>query len=385
MDVGQAVLRHAAVYWQASGGVLYEAHPPLFDRFEPSAVDGLGESLPTVGFATGGSLPRWLRVNRRCLAVPDTIGIFDSTPAEDQQELLRLGTNLAVPLVLPGRLIGWVALSGCQAPVGSGGSDLPPGSQRWATDLHAARQAADAAARAETLSRSNRLSLAGRMAAGIAHEVRNPLAAVRSIIQLVRSDEVPEGDRERLLGNAMAEIDRVNAVLTGMLTLGRPTQARIESVDLGEVLADAIAVCSAYARTHGQLIHLGQSQQVLVFADRHELRQVFVNVVLNACQASASGGTIHAEVSLETFVEGTPEAIVRIRDSGKGVPKSVVGRVFEPFFTTKTDGGGLGLALCREAVCRHNGDVMLSSEEGVGTVVTVRLPAQGVNGKNPSR
>jgi len=385
MGAGHAVLHHAAVHWQANGGVLYEAHPPRFDRFEASAVEGLDASLAAAGFSASGLLPRWLRVNRRGLAIPDNIGVFDSISSDEQQGLLRLGANLAIPLVLRGRLIAWLALSGCQRTVGLGQLELPAASQQWATDLYSAREAADEAERAEALSRSNRLSLAGRMAAGIAHEVRNPLAAVRSIIQLVKSDEVPEGDRQLLLGNAMVEIDRVNTVLTGMLTLGRPSQARIESVDLAEVLADAISVCSAYARTHGQLIRLGQAEHVQVYADRHELRQVFVNVVLNACQASASGGTIYAEVSIEKHASGSLDAIVRIRDSGKGIPRSVVDRVFEPFFTTKADGGGLGLALCREAVCRHNGEVMLSSEEGVGTVVTVRLPAQGANGENSSR
>jgi signal transduction histidine kinase len=386
MDAGHVVLRHAAVHWQASGGVLFEATPPRFDRFEASAVEGLDASLDTPTFAAASLLPRWLRVNRDSLAIPDNIGVFDSLSSSEQQGLLRLGANLAVPLVQNGRLVGWLALSGCKSPARSGGaSELPADSQQWAADLCAARQAADAAARAETISRSNRLSLAGRMAAGIAHEIRNPLAAVRSIIQLIRSDEVPQADCQRLLGNAIAEIDRVNTVLTGMLTLGRPSQARVESVDLIEVLADAVSVCSAYARAHGQLIQVSQTGPIFVHADRHELRQVFVNVVLNACQASSSGGRIHAEVSLEDQPDGSLEAMVRIRDSGKGIPKSVVDRVFEPFFTTKADGGGLGLTLCREAVCRHNGDVLLSSEEGVGTVVTIRLPAQGANGENIGR
>jgi signal transduction histidine kinase len=144
-------------------------------------------------------------------------------------------------------------------------------------------------------------------------------------------------------------------------------------------------MCGAYARSHGQIIQRGPSSRVIVLGDRHELRQVFVNVLLNACQASAPGGRINVDIGVAAGADGAPLAVVTIRDSGTGIPAAVVERVFEPFFTTKADGGGLGLALCREAMYRHNGEVMLSSAEGVGTMVTIRLPAQGADGENTGR
>lgn len=388
MDLGQTVLRRAVVHWHMTGGVLYEAQAPRHERFEPAAVVGLPEELaPPASFAATSLLPRWLRVNRRCLAVPDTIGVFAASPPDEQQELRRIGAALAVPLVhADGLLAGWLALVGPRPPnLIQPTADLPTDVHQWAAELQTERQQAEAAARAETLAQSNRLGLAGRMAAGIAHEVRNPLAAVRSIIQLVRSDDAPSADRHRLLGNAMAEIDRVNVVLTGMLTLGRPSEARVETIDLTEVLADALSICSAYARSHGQVIHRGPATRIPVLGDRHELRQVFVNVLLNACQASAPGGVIHTDIDLTEGPDGAHLAVVSIRDAGRGIPRAIVDRVFEPFFTTKADGGGLGLALCREAMYRHNGEVLLSSDEGVGTVVTIRLPAQGADGENSGR
>lgn len=385
MVSGQTILSRAVDRWRMTGGVLYEGRAPLYDRFEPVAVEGLSaDHAPASTFAAGGLLSRWLRVNRRGLAIPDSIGVFERAPVEEQLELQRMGAVLAVPLVHGDRLIGWIALIG-QQPAGMRDSttDLPKDVQQWAADLHAVREAAEAATRAETLAQSNRLSLAGQMAAGIAHEVRNPLAAVRSIIQLVRSDDAPAEDRLRLMGNAMAEIDRVNAVLTGMLTLGRPSQARVETIDLAEVLADALSVCGAYARSHGQVIQRGLAGRVPVVGDPHELRQVFVNVLLNACQASGPGGTIHVEIGTADATDRSRQAVVNVRDSGSGIPVAIVDRVFEPFFTTKADGGGLGLALCREAMYRHNGEIVLSSEEGVGTIVTIRLPAQGADVENP--
>lgn len=387
MGSGHTVLRRAVAQWRMTGGVLYEGRAPLHDRFEPTAVEGLpADCVPTSTFATGSLLSRWLRVNRRGLAIPDAIGVCEVAPVAEQQELQRIGAVLAVPLVHREDLIGWIALVGPQ-PAGlvDSTTDLPEEVRQWAAELHAEREAADAAARAETLAQSNRLSLAGRMAAGIAHEVRNPLAAVRSIIQLVRSDDAPAEDQRRLMGNAIAEIDRVNGVLTGMLTLGRPSEARVDTLDLTGVLADALSVCGAYARSHGQVIHRGPAGRVPVVGDPHELRQVFVNVLLNACQASAPGGTIHVEIGVADGPDGARLAEVSVRDSGSGIPAAVVERVFEPFFTTKADGGGLGLALCREAMYRHNGEILLSSEPGVGTMVTIRLPAQGADAENPGR
>lgn len=387
MGSGHTVLRRAVAQWRMTGGVLYQGRAPLHDRFEPAAVEGLpADCVPTSTFAASSLLSRWLRVNHRGLAIPDSIGVFECAPVEEQLELQRIGAVLAVPLVHGDKLIGWIALVGPQ-PAGliDSTTDLPEDVRQWAAELHAEQEASDAAARAETLAQSNRLSLAGRMAAGIAHEVRNPLAAVRSIIQLVRSNDAPAEDRLRLLGNAMAEIDRVNGVLTGMLTLGRPSQARVETIDLTDVLADALSVCSAYARSHGQVIQRGPAGRVPVLGDPHELRQVFVNVLLNACQASAPGGAIHVEIGVADEADGARQAVVSVRDSGSGIPATVAARVFEPFFTTKADGGGLGLALCREAMYRHNGEILLSSEEGVGTMVTIRLPAQGADVEHPGR
>jgi signal transduction histidine kinase len=386
MVSGQTVLHAAVARWGMAGGVLYEGRRPLHDRFEATAAEGVAGGVPTATFAARGLLSRWLRVNQRGLAIPDTIGVLEGAPPDEQRELHRLGATLAVPLVHQDVLIGWIALIGPQPPdVVDSTSSLPPEVQRWADELQGERDASEAAARAETLAQSNRLSLAGRIAAGIAHEVRNPLATVRSIVQLVQSDDAPAEDRQRLMGNVLAQIDRVNGVLTGMLTLGRPSQARIETIDLADVVTDALSVCSAYARSHGQVIQRGLSTRIAVAGDPHELRQVFVNVLLNACQASKPGGTIHVDLGVDVASDGALHAVVSVRDSGSGVPASIIERVFEPFFTTKADGGGLGLALCRDAMYRHNGDILLSSEVGVGTIVTIRLPAQGTDVQNPGR
>jgi signal transduction histidine kinase len=222
------------------------------------------------------------------------------------------------------------------------------------------------------------------MAAGIAHEVRNPLAAVRSMVQLVRDETVPFGDRNRLLDNVVTEVDRVNRVLSGMLALGRPTAARDERTDLAALATDAVSFCQAYAKQRGEIIQASFSESLWVQGDPHELRQVLVNLLLNACQASEAGQTILVDGASKAELGYTPQVVIRIMDSGEGMPRSVLDQAFEPFFTTKQDGGGLGLSICRDAVRRHGGSITIASELHVGTIVSVELP-QAPNASNPGR
>lgn len=370
--------------FDASDGILFESPLTVESDFQPTAGCGLPEELwGRLTVPARSLLPRWLRVNTSVLAVPDDIGVFDALSSLEQEVLRRLGSQLAVPLLHEDDLVGWVSLHGVGIP--------DPQSIRIdsrllevATDLKSARMAARERSRSEVAIRSNRLSVAGQMAAGIAHEVRNPLAAVRSMVQLVRSDTAPPGDRHRLLDNVVSEVDRVNRVLSGMLTLGRPTANRDERIDIAALASDAANFCQAYAKQRGELISASLPESLWVQGDPHELRQVLVNLLLNACQASRAGQTIVVEGTLKVDCTDKPKIVVRIMDSGEGMPRHVLDRVFEPFFTTKQDGGGLGLSICRDAVQRHGGDITIASELNLGTVVSVELP-QASHAANPGR
>lgn len=358
----------------ASGGVLFEIPPSGEARFEITArLSGAAalSGLPTI--PTGSLLPRWLRVNGSTLPVPDIIGVFDALTTPEQDVLRGLGCELAVPLIHEDQLVAWAALTGLQPPP-SQPVPVDPRVLEAAGQLHTARRTARDRANSEGVIRSNRLSVAGQMAAGIAHEVRNPLAAVRSMVQLVRNETAPPADRTRLLDNVVSEVDRVNRVLSGMLALGRPTASRDERVDLAALAADAVGFCQAYAKQRGELIQASFSGSLWVQGDPHELRQVLVNLLLNACQASRAGQTIVVDGASNTRVGGAPQVTIRVMDSGEGMPRQVLDRVFDPFFTTKQDGGGLGLSICRDAIQRHGGSITIASEPHVGTVVSVEVP-----------
>lgn len=373
-SAARQALRSVAEVFAATGAVLFELPHQAESVFHVTAALHLpGPCLQGLTVSRASLLPRWLRVNASVLPVPDSIGVFEALPMAEQHVLSLLRTELAVPLVHEDELVAWVSLNAIQDPPLRPGR-IDPRIHKAAVQLFASRKAERERASVEVVLRSNRLSVAGQMAAGIAHEVRNPLAAVRSMVQLVRSETAPVADRHRLLDNVVAEVDRVNRVLSGMMALGRPTATRDERTDLATVAADAVNFCQAYAKQHGQIIRTTLPESLWVRGDPHELRQVLVNLLLNACQASGTGQTIVVDGASKSDVGGKPQVVVRIMDPGEGMPRHVLDRVFEPFFSTKQDGGGLGLSICRDAVQRHGGNITIASEPKVGTVVSVELP-----------
>jgi signal transduction histidine kinase len=357
-----------------NAGLLFELTAPAADGFGMTATVGnVGPFDPPPRFGEGSLLPRWLRVNRQALPVPDHGGVFDALPLSEQVTLRRLAVTAAVPLIVDDRLVAWAGLSDAPAGQPLTGA-LPPEVQGIAGRLLSARTAAQERARTEGIAHTNKLSLTGQMAAGIAHEVRNPLAAIRSIVQLVRQEAVPPSEHGRLLDNVVSEIDRVSRVVTDLMMLGRATGSRDEPIELMALVGDAVEFCRPYARQHGLKLEVATATRLSVRGDPHELRQVIVNLLLNACQASRQGQTVVARLKPQTEPSGRPAAIIEVVDQGEGMSGAVLADVFKPFFTTKVNGGGLGLTLCRETMARMGGSIVVSSEPGVGTTVTLSFP-----------
>ncbi len=378
----QAILS-AAIGTDASlGGVLFEPadfpgrpyRPTLFSS-GPPAFQG------TLEIRSDSLLTRWLRVNDSVLEIPDAAGVFGALASSDRQILQTLDACICLPLVHDGELTAWIAFSGS---AGRFKEDRPGAilrAHRWAESLHEAKAVAARLERAQSASRSNRLNIAGQLAATVAHEVRNPLAAIRSMVQLVKDADAPPAEHHRLLTTVIDEVDRVNAILTGMLTLGRPHQSNHELCSLAEISRQATGFCEAYARRHGQRLAIIASDPLWLLCDPFELRQVLVNLILNACQASRSEAGISVEAVKSLEADGS-WATIRITDSGTGIAAQNLSRVFDAFYTTKRDGAGLGLGICREIVQRHRGRIVIQSEIGSGTVVQVQLPLSDAHAPN---
>jgi two-component system sensor histidine kinase PilS (NtrC family) len=221
----------------------------------------------------------------------------------------------------------------------------------------------------------------------MAHEIRNPLAAISGSIQLLRAQGDGPGARaeaRRLMEIVLRETDRLNRLLTELLEYARPGPARLEAVALEEAVAEVLAVFDA-SRPEGVEVALDLEPGLRLRADPGQLRQLLWNLVLNAAQALPAGGTI----GVSARPAGPPQegpggrrnepeeggwVELGVRDGGVGIPADVLDRIFEPFFTTKPGGTGLGLATVHRIVEEHGGSIRVQSAEGKGTGFQVRLP-----------
>jgi two-component system sensor histidine kinase FlrB len=222
----------------------------------------------------------------------------------------------------------------------------------------------------DELAKKESLAAVGEFAASLAHEIRNPLTAVRVDLQKALAGLSSDSGLRSPLQRSLSEIERLNLTIDETLAQARIGRAGAESVDLRAVLEAGAEAAQPFFQERGASLILGAGEWPLtVRGDADALRQAFLNLFRNAAEALGPGGKAEVGVGV---TEGTLE--VTVTDTGTGIPEELQQRVFEPLFTTRTDGTGLGLAIVKRIVEAHGGTVALESESGRGTQIRVRLP-----------
>jgi two-component system sensor histidine kinase PilS (NtrC family) len=223
----------------------------------------------------------------------------------------------------------------------------------------------------ETSRRQDRLAAIGRMAASIAHEIRNPLAAMRGSIQMLRADMKGNNAETELMEIILRESDRLNRIISDFLSYARPRSIVEAKVDVGELLKQTFTLLRHSAEVSAQQIIEEEipASPLLVDADSEQLQQVFWNLARNALQAMPGGGTLRAEVK-----NYSPDRLkIAFSDTGRGMTPEQVEHLFEPFSST-TGGTGLGLSIVYQIIRDHGGTINVRSREGQGTTITIELP-----------
>jgi two-component system sensor histidine kinase PilS (NtrC family) len=225
----------------------------------------------------------------------------------------------------------------------------------------------------EAARRQDRLAAVGRVAAGIAHEIRNPLASMRGSIQVLRSDLDSDSSQAQLMEIILRESDRLNQIIADFLTYARPRNTQLALIDLREPLRETFTLLrhSPEIRDGHIIEEQLPDEPVMVNADVSQLKQVFWNLARNALQAMPEGGTLRAELGR------TAGGRLRItfKDTGRGMTREQVEHLFEPFSSYTTGGTGLGLSIVYQIIRDHGGTINVRSLEGKGTTITVELPA----------
>lgn len=239
--------------------------------------------------------------------------------------------------------------------------------------------------------RMDRLATLGELATGIAHEVRNPLGGIKTAAQVLEESFEEHDRRIELVSRIVREIDRVNNLLTDFFKFAKPIKPSRDYCDVESIIDGIYLLLAAQMNTRGIRFKEEFSGVIpKIFADVHQIEQVFMNIMLNAIQAMPNGGDLNVKVytttlgdqgghhpwSEETFDKKLPFVAVDISDTGSGIPRENLERIFNPFFTTKSEGMGLGLSICTRLVAENNGNIFVDSEPGRGSRFTVILPTR---------
>lgn len=231
----------------------------------------------------------------------------------------------------------------------------------------------------QQLERADRLASIGEMAAGIAHEIKNPLAGISAAVTIIKDDIPSDDPRNSILVEVLQQVQRLDKTVNDLLFFGKPSLPELSCIDINSVLS----MTCKFASQHRSVMNIEKQINLApdlppVYADDKQMQQVFLNLILNAFQAMAGGGKLSITTS-KTFRQDSEFVRIDVADTGPGIPPQILEKIFTPFFTTKAQGTGLGLPICCKLINLHNGDIRVTSDDCHGTVFTVELPACNTN------
>jgi len=221
------------------------------------------------------------------------------------------------------------------------------------------------------LERSQKLSLVGKIAAGVAHEIKNPLASIKGAFEIIFNKKTSDKDKEEFQGIIVSEIKRIDNTVKEFLNFARPKEATLEKLDLSKTINDCLKQIDIQAASLKINISGSIEQDVLILGDQEKIHQAVLNLLLNSIDASEPDSTIEIELKQKN----EKDVILAIHDNGEGIEKAALDRIFDPFFTTKTTGTGLGLPIVKSIIENHNGSIRIESKRNEGANVYIEIPS----------
>jgi two-component system sensor histidine kinase PilS (NtrC family) len=231
----------------------------------------------------------------------------------------------------------------------------------------------------EDLKRADRLAAIGKMAAGIAHEIRNPLASISGSIEILKDELGNTGPNKQLMGIILREVGRLNSLIEDFLLFARPISPGKEKIHLNQLVKEILKMFANSPDFNPQIrLETRYRDDLFIQGDPHQIRQVFWNLFINAAQAMPKGGELLVELSKDSsslpFSKGQVNGEISVSDTGVGIGEDEIGKIFDPFFTTKERGTGLGLSIVHSILESYGGKIKVQSQKGSGSVFSVHLP-----------
>lgn len=229
--------------------------------------------------------------------------------------------------------------------------------------------------------RTDRLATLGELAAGAAHEIRNPLTAIRSTIQYLSKDFSSDPAKSEMMTELISEVERINKIVQGLLSFARPSALDASEVNIEQLINQTLLLVTNILRKQNIEVEFEYfTDNTTIQADAEQLKQVFLNIILNAVEAMNRNTPDRSRTLIISIEKGAPinphsrYLIISFEDTGRGIEQKDIENVFNPFFTTKEEGTGLGLAICYGIINRHEGEIEVKSTPGKGTCMNVKLP-----------
>ncbi len=304
------------------------------------------------------------------ILIRDELERMSSAPGRDQAFVLlkTMSAEMAVPLMLKNELVGFLVMSQKEDRKVFSKHDL----EFLRTISGQLAMVINNAELFSQLQRAERLAAAGIIAAGMAHEIRNPLVSIKTFVQLLPEKFNDPEFRQTFTQIASQEVDRINRLLEDFLNFARPAPMQKRKTNLSEIMEKSLFMLTNELSARKIMVqkeYLGDD--IFVEGDEAQLQRVFSNLFLNSIQAMENGGRLTITVSTSPYKQ---RFFIKIIDTGKGVPSENLSRIFDPFFSTRTGGTGLGLAIAHNIVKEHGGEIEVQSVPNNGTTFTLEFP-----------
>lgn len=326
----------------------------------------------------------WLSVNEKHLIIsrhPDIVSYF---PPEEQEIIRRLGAELIFPLKIMNQINGTIFLGKKTdgAPFTEQELNLLSILINQATfAIEHASLYEQQTERLKKMYRTDRLATLGELAAGAAHEIRNPLTAIRSTIQYLSKDFSADPVKSEMVTELISEVERINKIVQGLLSFARPSDLNTSDINIEQLINQTLLLVTNTLRKQNVEVEFEYfTDNTTIQGDAEQLKQVFLNIILNAVEAMGKNPPERSRTLIISIEKGTPinthsrYLIISFEDSGKGIEQKNIENVFNPFFTTKEEGTGLGLAICYGIINRHEGEIEVKSVPDKGTCINIKLP-----------
>lgn len=326
----------------------------------------------------------WLSVNEKHLIIsrhPDIVSYF---PPEEQEIIRQLGAELIFPLKIMNQINGTIFLGKKTdgAPFTEQELNLLSILINQATfAIEHASLYEQQTERLKKMYRTDRLATLGELAAGAAHEIRNPLTAIRSTIQYLSKDFSADPVKSEMVTELISEVERINKIVQGLLSFARPSDLNTSDINIEQLINQTLLLVTNTLRKQNVEVEFEYfTDNTTIQGDAEQLKQVFLNIILNAIEAMGKNPPERSRTLIISIEKGTPinthsrYLIISFEDSGKGIEQKNIENVFNPFFTTKEEGTGLGLAICYGIINRHEGEIEIKSVPDKGTCINIKLP-----------